>query len=242
MKTFLSRLLSRTLLTDEEQAAVLALRGTREEVLPQHAFVCGDEEDTTTCLIASGLCARTSLSSLGEQQITAFYMPGDIPDLQRVMVPESASTFAAITSAEVVRIRYSDIRETAIKYPGIAEALWRHTVCDSLILAEWIVNIGRRDARARLAHLFCESAVRSGNASGKSFSFDFPITQRNLADATGLSTVHVNRSMQALKRDHLFEVRGKVAWIDDWDALKAAGEFDIEYLNCKPPVRFNAMN
>jgi CRP-like cAMP-binding protein len=242
MRPFLDKLMKRTQLTLEEQGAILSLRGMREEFDNQQDFLGGEDLQTSLCLISRGVCARTSIGCNGERQITAFHMVGDIPDLHRLMLPESASTFVALCPGEIVRIRKSEIREVALKYPGIAEAMWRDTVCDGSISAEWIVNIGRRDARARLAHLFCEMAIRFGKLSGNAFSYAFPVTQGNLADATGLSAVHTNRTVQALRRDGLLKMHGKAVWIEDWDALRIAGDFTIDYLNLNAPTRLSSLS
>ena len=101
---------------------------------------------------------------------------------------------------------------------------------DAGILAEWVVNVGRRDARTRIAHLLCETAVRMGVAPAEGeIIFPFPVTQTQLADATGLTAVHVNRTLQGMRGDGLAEVRQN-ARIFDWDALVAAGDFDRTYL------------
>jgi CRP-like cAMP-binding protein len=129
----------------------------------------------------------------------------------------------------------------AFSFPGIGEALWRHTVSDAAISAEWIVNVGQRDARSRLAHLFCEMAVRHDKVSGNAFEFEFPVSQANLADATGMSVVHTNRSLQSLRRAGTLQMRGGIVAVEDWATLQATAEFDSAYLNMQPPVRFAAV-
>ena len=104
-------------------------------------------------------------------------------------------------------------------------------MADAAILAEWVVDVGRRDARSRVAHLLCEMAVRSGVAPARGeIFFPFPVTQAQLGDATGMTAVHVNRTIQGLRRDGLADVRNN-AYIYDWEALATAGDFDPAYLH-----------
>lgn len=110
---------------------------------------------------------------------------------------------------------------------------------DAAILAQWVVNVGRREARARIAHLLCEMAVRFGHApaSGE-IVFPFRLTQNQLADVTGMTPVHVNRTLQGLRKDRLADVRQNAS-IYDWDALAAEGDFAPAYLqaNVTPKKR-----
>nr|WP_277622857.1 Crp/Fnr family transcriptional regulator [Sphingomonas telluris] len=101
---------------------------------------------------------------------------------------------------------------------------------DASILAQWVVNVGRRDARARIAHVLCEIATRLGAGPAKGeIMFPFPVTQMQLADITGLTAVHVNRTLQGLRRERLADIKHN-ACIYDWDALAEAGDFDAAYL------------
>jgi len=113
---------------------------------------------------------------------------------------------------------------------------WRDTLIDAAVFREWVVNVGRRDAYARIAHVLCEVYVRLravGLVNGQ--SFEMPITQAELGDATGLSTVHVNRTLQELRGNGLITTQkknGRVV-IENWDRLQEAGEFDPTYLHIK---------
>ena len=102
---------------------------------------------------------------------------------------------------------------------------------------EWILNVGRREAYGRMAHLLCEFYVRLkavGLTNGH--AYEMPFTQAELADATGLSTVHVNRTLQELRHDGLIKTQAGKVIIEDWDGLRAAGEFDPTYLHLKKPA------
>lgn len=116
---------------------------------------------------------------------------------------------------------------------------------DAAILAQWVVNVGRRDARQRIAHIICEMAIRiGGSPKPGEVLFDFDITQNQLADASGLTSVHVNRTLQGLRADQIVEwSRGNVVRIPHWDSLAAAGDFDPEYLQTrvKPQDRLHVV-
>ena len=108
------------------------------------------------------------------------------------------------------------------------------TLIDAAVFREWVANIGQREAYARIAHLFCELFVRLRAVGlNEGDSYPMPITQAELADATGLSTVHVNRSLKKLRRDRLIETKARTVIIKDWEALQQAGEFDPTYLHLK---------
>lgn len=101
---------------------------------------------------------------------------------------------------------------------------------DAAVLSQWVVNVGRRDARTRIAHLLCEMAVRTGDGQVPSRSYKFPVTQTQLADATGLTAVHVNRTLRTLRERGLVDVRRRQVEIYDWPRLVEVGEFDADYL------------
>jgi CRP-like cAMP-binding protein len=135
----------------------------------------------------------------------------------------------------VAFIAHDTLRGFMRAHPRIGDAFWRETLIDAAVFREWMAGIGRRDAPTRIAHLFCEMFVRMqaiGLANGN--TCPMPVTQAELADALGLSTVHVNRSLQHLRGLDLIELRGGRITIKDWDGLQAAGEFEPTYLHLRP--------
>src|SRR5439155_22662802 len=116
-------------------------------------------------------------------------------------------------------------------FPLIARALLIESLVDVMIQREWTVNVGRRDARTRLAHLICEIALRSeASGLGTTGAFTMPLTQEQIGDAAALTAVHVNRVLQQLRRDVHIAKEGRVVTIPDWDALAEAGQFHPDYL------------
>ncbi len=238
LQHFLDRLTRRSSLTSREQAAVLGLPGYVSQVQSNRDFVRLGERLDHSCLIVAGYVGRFDQNRNGVRQITAVHLPGDMADLHSVVQPEATSALQALSTATILRIPHTAVRETAAAFPAIAEALWRDCMVDASVLAQWVVNVGRRDAKGRIAHLLCEIATRLGIAPANGEIFPFPVTQQQLADVTGLTSVHVNRTLQAMRREGLADVRHNVH-ILNWDALAQVGEFEADYLqvNVKPQRR-----
>ena len=134
--------------------------------------------------------------------------------------------------AEITRQNFEAILEG---HPRITQALWWDALVSMAIQREWTVNLGQRDALERVAHLLCELFIRLRSAGlTRGHSCTFPLTQAELADATGMSTVHVNRVLQQMRADGLVHTKGTVLTIPDWEALKMVGDFDPIYLHLRP--------
>lgn len=240
LQRFLDRLTRRSVLTNEEQQAILGLPSHAEQMRSNRDFVRLGEKVDHASLIVAGMVGRFEQTCDGARQITAIHIPGDMADLHSVVQPTTTSALQALAVSTVLKIPHGAIRAIAARYPAVAEALWRDCMVDATVLAEWVVNVGRRNARMRIAHVFCEVATRLGIAPAKGdIVFQFPMTQSQLADATGLTPVHVNRTMMGLRRDEILTVRGQTAWIHDWKALAEAGDFEADYLqmDIKPEER-----
>jgi CRP-like cAMP-binding protein len=227
---FLNRLLKRSHLTRAEQQALLELPFQVTHVGRDRDFVCqGERPDHVSC-VTSGLVARFDQTAIGKRQITALYVPGDVPDLVTVVQPSGGSALQALCPTTILQVPRGALRRLASAHPGIAEAFWRDCAVDSLITAQWVTNVGRRDAQSRIAHLLCEMAYRleAPNERG-AVTFRLPMTQSQLADATGMTPVHVNRSLMSLAQIGLTFRSGRVT-IDNWNALVQTAGFDVAYL------------
>ena len=231
LQRFVNRLALRSLLTDEEVSALLGLNGEIKQVASHIDFVRKGEMVDHSCLVIDGLVGRFGQNSDGARQITCFHIPGDMADLPSVVCPKSEWGLSALTDTTVLRIPHADLRRVAAKHSGLAEAFWRDCVADGSIFSEWVVNVGRRDALSRLAHLFCEMAIKCEKAGqGDRRSYPLPITQTDLGDATGLTSVHVNRTLKELRTRSLVELRLGTITIHDWDQLVKAGDFDAGFM------------
>lgn len=201
------------------------------QVQSNRDFVRLGERVSYSCFIVAGLVGRFDQNANGARQITAIHIPGDVPDLHAVVQPTATSALQALSVATILRIPHSALRATTKQHPALAEAFWRDGMVDAAILSQWVVNVGRRDARSRIAHVLCEMAVRlRAPTNTGAFSFPFQVTQAQLADATGLTVVHVNRVLRALRESSLADVSRHQVKVLDWDGLVAAGDFDRNYL------------
>jgi CRP-like cAMP-binding protein len=230
LRLFLDRLTSRSVLTSQEQEAILGLPAKPWVVSTNNDFVRLGEQVDHASLIVSGLVGRFEQTAKGERQITNLYIEGDMPDVHSVVQPTAPSALQALSSSTVLRVPHSALRQAAADYPGIAEALWRDCVVDLMIHAQWVANVGCRDAKTRIAHLLCEMACRSrAPVTDGKVIFHLPMTQTHIADATGLTPVHVNRCLKGLEGAGVV-LRSKTVRIADWDALTRLADFDRGYL------------
>jgi CRP-like cAMP-binding protein len=231
---FLDRLLLRSTLGESAQQTIRHLPGRIVTLGREQDFAGPGAKHTSAHLVISGLAASWSEASDGQRQITAFHIPGDMPDLQSLVLPDMILGLQALVPTTVLRIPHEALRAAAAD-AEIAEAFWRDCAADAAIANEWVVNVGRRKARPRIAHLVCEVATRLGAVNGDNeFSFRLPVTQNQIGSATGLSTVHVNRSLQELKKDGLALLGGAEARVLDWKGLRDAAGFDPAYLHIGP--------
>jgi CRP-like cAMP-binding protein len=162
----------------------------------------------------------------------AFYVPGDMPDLQSLHLQVLDNSLVTVTPCTVGFIQHEDLRRVCDRYPRITAALWRETLVDASIFREWVLNVGRRDAFSRMAHLLCELRVKlKAVGLAENDTFDLPITQSELADAIGASNVHVNWVLQELRAKGLIRSKRTQMIIPDWEKLKEAAGFDPLYLH-----------
>jgi CRP-like cAMP-binding protein len=232
LETFLQRLQARSRLSAVEENAVLALGGTPQHVAAHRDFVRLGEELQDACLIVAGLVARFSQLEDGSRQIVSLHIPGDMVDLYSLMLPKAPSPLQALTNATIIKVPHEALRRLAFEHHGLSAAFWRDCVVDGAIVAQWLVNIGRRNARGRIAHLLCEMTVRYGQIGAlANGTIPFPITQEQLAGALGLTPVHVNRSIKTLREDGLIRMTRAGLTILDWPGLASAAEFDPAYLH-----------
>ena len=228
---FVARLNRHSLLSDEEQQALLRMCCLPAQFQARRDIVPTNKTVDHACLIVKGLAGRFDLMRDGRRQVTALHLPGDMCDLHSVVQPYTAWSITAMTATSVLFVPHEDLQRLAIRYPGLAMAFWRDTAADSAVLAKWIGNLGRKDARARVAHLFCETGFRMEMIGlGTRRVFDLPLTQEQLADATGLTAVHVNRTLQGLRETGTLSFQSSRAEILDWNRLVEIAEFDSDYL------------
>lgn len=228
---FLLRLERRSRLAEDEREAILALPGTLVTHEAHRDIVRPGQHLDYATLIAGGLAARFDRLADGSRQTTAIHIPGDMADLHSVPVPQAGWGIEALVDTEVLQVPHEAIRALAVARPALAFAFWRDSIVDASILAKWISALGRRSARQRLAHFYCEMGVRFEQAEiGSRDCFRLPMTQNQLAEAVGITAVHLNRSLQSLRAAGLVDVAGAQVRLLDPPGLAAVAEFDPQYL------------
>jgi len=154
-------------------------------------------------------------------------------DLHSVVLSNATSAFQALTTTTFLTIPHKALRDVAARSPAVAEAFWRECMIDAAILSQWVVNVGRRDSKTRIAHLLCEMALRYGAKAESRGSYAFPATQTHIADMTALTNVHVNRTLGVLRDAGLAQMHLQQVEILDWKQLQVVAEFDPDSLGTK---------
>jgi CRP-like cAMP-binding protein len=237
LRLFVKRLASRSIFTDDEVRALLGLNGKIKDVAVHTDFVRPGELVDHSCLVVEGIVGRFGQNRDGVRQITCLHIPGDMADLPSAVCPNAAWGLSALTAATLLRIPHVELRRVAANHSGIAEAFWRDCVADGSIFSEWVVNVGRREAVARVAHVFCEMGIRWEKAGrGDRHSFPLPITQTDLGDATGMTNVHANRTLRELRERSIAEMRAGTVIVHDWNQMAKTGDFDAAYMLLDGPA------
>lgn len=233
MQLFLERFEARASFSAEERHAILALPFLPKQVAPNRDFVRQGERVAHSTFVLDGMVGAFGQDRQGNRQIVSIYINGDMVDLHTVVLPEAVSALQALTPTTILQVPHSSLREIGQNHPRLAEAFWRQCVVDAGILMEWVVNVGRRDARARMAHFLCELACRAARDRPQDgMIIPYAITQFQLSDILSLTAVHVNRTLQSLRQDGLIEsVERSIQRILDWEGLTRVGEFDPTYLH-----------
>ena len=222
----------RVALTEQDKQALAALPWSKR-VYNREAYLAREGEPTSVCtVLLSGFAFRQKLVSDGRRQIISFHIAGEFLDVQNCLLDVADHNVQALNRVSVAAIHKSALIDLMSARVNIRRAIWLDSLIDSSVFREWVVNLGRRDARGRIAHLLCELADRlraAGVADGE--MYDFPLTQEQIADATGLTAVHTNRTLQSLRKDGLISLSSNRRAILDWRALAEVGDFNERYLH-----------
>lgn len=218
-------------LSDAERAALSGSRTRVRDLRHGEDLVREGSRPAECHLVLDGVLCRYKILVSGRRQIIGVLVPGDLCDLSGLMLGRVDFSVGALTPARVAAIPYRALQDLTERQPRLGLALWRETLVEASVDREWVANIGARPAYQRIAHLLCEVALRLRAASRTgSGGSAWPMTQSEIADATGLSTVHVNRTLQQLRAAGLVAMRGHDLKVLDWPGLQNAGEFNPDYL------------
>jgi CRP-like cAMP-binding protein len=231
----LTKLEQFTSFTPEERAELDRLIADKQCTYATGEDIVSEGEVVDTIhIVLTGLAARYKVLPDGARQIMAFLIPGDICDAEVFVLDEMDHGIVALTETRCAIVPAVRVKQLLREVSSLSEALWWSTMTDSAVLRERIIDHGRRDARERIAHLFYEMLIRYqtvGQANDSTFLF--PLTQDELADATGLTPVHVNRMLRELREDGLVEFKGKMVKVVDRGRLKAVARFNPNYLHLR---------
>ena len=181
-------------------------------------------------VVLSGMVCSYALLPEGRRTILAVHIQGDFCDLEDLALP-SRNHLCALTPVSIALVSRADLLAVMGQEPGLAQAIWRRTLADGLIRRQWMISLARRDAYSRTAHLICELLARyEAVGHAQDDSFDLALTQEHMADALGLSIVHVNRVMQRLRADRLIETPNRRIRVLDRSRLEVVADFDPAYL------------
>jgi CRP-like cAMP-binding protein len=221
-------------LTPENAKALSSLEGKLIELPADHDVVREHERPTFITLLLDGFLCRYKIVADGKRQILSFHIPGDIPDLQSLHLTASDHNLCAFARSRLAVISHASMHLFLAEHPTLASLFWRDTLIDAAIFREWMTSIGRRPSFARIAHLMCELIVRMRAVGlAEDHRVKLPLTQTDIGDALGISTVHVNRTLQELRHKGLIRYdKGELIALD-WERLKDAGEFDQSYLHLR---------
>jgi CRP-like cAMP-binding protein len=216
---------------DRNELARLCTQSTHTVQSRRDLMREGEAPRSVYVILEGWACHYRTLND-GRRQIVDFAVPGDICDLNIFILDRMDHSIGAITRLRVAEIGREVLHTVVTTYPKITTALWWQELVSKSIHREWILNVGQRSALERIAHLFCEMFLRLESVGlTQGFSCDFPPTQADLAEATGLTSVHVNRTIQELRRSGLIQLDRQRLTIPDMLALQRAAIFNPEYLH-----------
>ena len=220
--------------TDLEREAILSLPHNIRQLDANQYLVWDGDRPTTCALLTEGYAYRHKIAGNSGRQILSIHMKGDLIDLQNSLLGVADHNVQMLTSGRVALIPIEAVRELVLRIPAVCLAMWYESLVETSIFREWILNVGRRDARTAIAHLLCEFALRLEVAEvGHATSYELPITQEQLADAVGLTSVHVNRTLMRLESEGLIRRNKRTIFIDDWQQLSKVADFEPRYLHIR---------
>lgn len=235
---FLLFLERRDTLSGMERQLVDAIASRPRQVPAKRDIVVEGSDPKESCLMLSGVSARYHLLGDGRRQISAIHIAGDFVDLHSLLLGRMDHSVIAMTDCTVAMVPHELLREITEKHPHFSRLLWLSTLIDAATYRQWLVASGRLSSAGQLSRFLCEMFVRLEVVHlTDGFSFKLPISQVDLSDAMGLSVVHVNRTLQDLRKQGLITWQGEQVRILDWEALQRLGEFNPTYLNLQPIPR-----
>jgi CRP-like cAMP-binding protein len=227
----LKKLRKRTEISPEEERVLRGLIVETRRVPADRILIRAGEELNNSVFLLDGWMARSKDMATGERQVTELHITGDFPDLHGFTLKRLDHDIVTLSECTIGVVPHERLLEVTRDYPHLTRVFWFSTNVDAAITRELALSLGQRSAIARMAHLFCELYVRLdvvGRTKGN--RYEFPLTQRELSECLGLTVVHVNRTLQELRRKGLVEFENRHLTIVDRMGLEGIAEFDPNYL------------
>ena len=221
-------------LDDGDRSALRALPMTVRELAASSYCLREGQHPKRCALLLEGFAYRQKLTVDGQRALLSLHVPGDILDLQNLFLEEADHDVQTMTRTVIAEIPLNELVALAETRPNINRALWRSSLTEASILREWLLNVGRRDARTRAAHLLCEISARlESGGLVREQTYNLPMTQEQLGDALGLTSVHINRVLKGLEREGLIRRRKREICIADPQSLRREADFNERYLHLR---------
>jgi CRP-like cAMP-binding protein len=239
LSPFIAKLSRYGSLSEAERVALSEAVGGTQTYDPSQLIVTEGGAPGGVHILVEGVAQRHKTLVDGSRQIISIDLPGDTLTLSAFLRGALDYSVCALTTAVTVRLGEAHLWQLIGRYPRIGRALWTDMARDLVVAQEWMVSLGRRSGYARVAHLLCETYVRIERlGAARDHRCRLPLTQAELADALGLSCVHINRVLQQLRREGLISLTSGQLVIKDWDRLAEAAGFSPHYLS---PIAPSAM-
>jgi CRP-like cAMP-binding protein len=219
-------------LSQSAHAALQQIHMT-SKIMEPGSYIVREADAPSMCgILVSGFAYRQKVTGQGARQILAVGIPGDVVDLQNLYLRIADHSVQMLTEGEVLSFPRAALQDVAATEPAVARAILIETLLEASILREWLVNIGRRKGKTRLAHLLCEFAMRlESTRPTLDAEYELPMNQEHLGDALGLTSVHLNRMLRELSNDGLVRWTRKFISLPDWRKLREVGDFNSRYLH-----------
>ena len=232
LEGLLENLELRSPLLEADRQAIRSLPYTLKSLAPG-SYVVREGEPPLGCgVLVSGFAYRQKLTGDGGRQILSIHIPGEALDFQNIFLNVADHSVQMLTRGHVALVPRAEIQKVVRSSAAIGHAILLNILVDASIFREWILNVGRRDAKSRLAHVLCELAVRLDvHGLAEDMGYHLPMTQAELADALGLTPVHLNRVIRSLEADGLIKRSKREISFPDWDRMRDIADFNDRYLH-----------
>ncbi|MBS9719273.1 Crp/Fnr family transcriptional regulator [Tianweitania sp. BSSL-BM11] len=225
-------------LSTEEKAILERITHNRESFPARTLIIRQGSQPARSCVLLQGIAFREHLLRSGKRMISAVHIAGDFLDLHGLLLAKMDHDVRSAGECTVAWIAHKEIVKISETHPHLGRLLWMTIAADASLTRAAVSVVGRLNPPAKLAHMACELYLRMADVGlARNLSFDLAVTQLDLADMFGLSTVHLNRSMQVLRSTGAISWEGQRVVIHDWDRLTEIAEFDPTYLNLEPKRR-----